>query len=82
MEDKQIVGVLEISDEVLEKEFLATNPVNLDIYAIKSTVPVPISVGTYNSSFQACCCTILNNSEVCGGNGYLPSSIECLPGGA
>jgi len=81
MEDKQIVGVLEISDDVLEKEFLATNPVDLDISAIRSTVPDPISVGSYNSSLGACCCTIQSSSEACGGNGYVPNSTECIPGG-
>lgn len=82
MEDKEIVGVLEISDEALEKEFSDTNPVDLDISRIVAGPTSPISVGSYNSSFGGCCCTIASSSEVCGGSGYLPTAVECTPGGA
>lgn len=82
MNELDVVGVLDISDEDLEKEFLYTPPVELDLSDVVSETPNPISVGSYNSSFGACCCTIENNTESCGGSGFVPTAVECTPGGA
>ena len=82
MEDRDIVGVLEMPDEVLEMEFVRTRPVDIDLSKVVASTTNPVSVGTYNSSFGGCCCTIQSNSDACGGSGFLPSGVECTPGGA
>jgi hypothetical protein len=81
-----IEEVLEISDEKLEMEFKESctslnDELKSRIKNLVAKTPHPISVGTYNSSFGACCCTIQNNSNACGGDGYLPNSTNCTPGG-
>lgn len=79
--------IIAIDDQDLEFEF-NNNFVSLDpdvkakIKDLFMATPDPISVGTYNSSFGACCCTIQSSSVVCGGSGFLPDTTECTPGGA
>jgi hypothetical protein len=83
MEDHEIISVLEITDEYLEAEFEGYDPVDIDFSKIVATSPSISSVGSYNSSFGGCCCTIQSSSEVCGGSGFLPTAVECTgPGGA
>jgi len=77
-----IEEVLELSDEKLEVEFKEsctslTDELKSRIKNLVAKTAAPLTVGTYNSSFSACCCTLSN-----GDSGFLPSSVECAPGGA
>ena len=73
--------VLELSDEKLEAEFKEsctslTDELKSRIKNLVAKTANPITVGTYNSSFGACCCTLTNGQP-----GFLPSAVECTPGG-
>jgi hypothetical protein len=84
--NETVAEIIEITDQDLEMEF-EKNFVSLNsdikskIKELFAETPNPIGVGSWNSSFQGCCCTIASSSEVCGGNGFLPTAVECLAPG-
>jgi hypothetical protein len=76
-----IEEVLEISDEKLEIEFEESfaslaDELKSRIRSLVVKTSNPISVGSWSSAQGACCCTIQNNSNACGGSGFV-QGINC-----
>ena len=80
--------VLEMSDEKLEMEFEESfaslaDELKSRIKNLVANTSNPIGVSSWSTNpTAACCCTIQSSSNACGGNGYLPDTTNCLPGGA
>lgn len=82
-----IDDIISIEDHDLEMEFKSNffslnSEAKAKIRDLFMTTADPTPVGTYNSGFGGCCCTIQSSSVVCGGSGFLPTAVECTPGGA
>ena len=80
MSEVEMAEILGVTDEVLEIEFERI-PILVDLESkmkgISAAVANPVTVGSWNSCSEACCCTLSG-----GGEAYLPNCTDCQPGGA